>query len=183
MNEAQAIRLCLIHKDPQGFVFLVKQYRREAYMHAIMLVKNRDDALDLCQEAFAKAFNAIPRLQKLKAFYPWFYAILRNTCFNYLDKKKREKHFKKAIHIENETNTFFKPDTKIEKEEQKSLVLCCINEMPIELREILLMKYQNNYDYKTISELLFLPKGTVMSRLYNARKAFQKIYNKQSKGR
>ncbi len=72
MNEAQAIRLCLRHRDPVGFEFLVKNYRREAFFHAFALMGNQEDAADVCQESFRRAFTAIPKLVGLDQFYPWF---------------------------------------------------------------------------------------------------------------
>ena len=65
MNEARAIRLCLGSGDPRGFEFLVKQYRREAYFHALGFVGDSSTAEDMCQEAFAKAYANIPRLKTL----------------------------------------------------------------------------------------------------------------------
>lgn len=62
MTEEKAIRLCLEDKDPLGFEFLVNQYKREAYFHAYALLKNEADAADACQDAFTKAFAAIPNL-------------------------------------------------------------------------------------------------------------------------
>jgi RNA polymerase sigma-70 factor (ECF subfamily) len=70
MNEAQAIRLCLQYRDPVGFEFLVKKYRREAYFHALALMGNQEDAADACQESFRRAFAAIPKLAQLDKFYP-----------------------------------------------------------------------------------------------------------------
>jgi RNA polymerase sigma-70 factor (ECF subfamily) len=176
MNETQAIKLCLIHKDPSGFEFLVKKFRKEAYMHALILVKNRDDAFDACQEAFKKAFYAFPKLTGLDSFYPWFYTILRNTCFNFLTHVKREKRMKQTIMNSVDPNDYIKPDFLVENREKNSQIISCLNLMSPELREILFMKYYKDYSYATISKLLSIPKGTVMSRLYNARKSFQKLY-------
>ena len=88
MNEAQAIRLCLKHRDPAGFEFLVNKYRREAFFHAFALMGNREDAADACQESFRRAFTAIPGLASLDQFYPWFYSILRNCCLNMLGRRR-----------------------------------------------------------------------------------------------
>ena len=88
MDESYAIKLCLKYHDPAGFEFLVNKYRREAYFHARSFLGNQDDAADACQESFAKAFAAIPKLTYLDAFYPWFYRILKNCCLNMIRKKK-----------------------------------------------------------------------------------------------
>ena len=96
MDEAHAIQLCLKHQDPTGFEYLVKKYRREAFFHARTLLGDQDDAADACQESFTRAFIAIPRLNRLDAFYPWFYRILRNCCLNMIRKKKTVRKYVKA---------------------------------------------------------------------------------------
>jgi DNA-directed RNA polymerase specialized sigma24 family protein len=62
MDEQRAIQLCVKHRDPVGFEFLVQKYRREAFFHAFALMGNQEDALDACQDSFAKAFTTIPGL-------------------------------------------------------------------------------------------------------------------------
>ena len=88
MDEQRAIQLCVQHRDPVGFEFLVQKYRREAFCHAFALLGNQEDALDACQDSFAKAFTAIPGLLKLPRFYPWFYCILRHRCLNLLARRQ-----------------------------------------------------------------------------------------------
>jgi RNA polymerase sigma factor (sigma-70 family) len=88
MNETQAISLCLGKRDPEGFMYLYKKYRREAHFHAMGFLGNRDDSRDMCQEAFSRAFASMLRLRSLDSFYPWFYRILRNCCLNFLDRKE-----------------------------------------------------------------------------------------------
>jgi hypothetical protein len=58
MNETRAIELCIRHRDPAGFEYLVKQYRREAFGHALALLGNADDAAEACQESFISAFGS-----------------------------------------------------------------------------------------------------------------------------
>ena len=89
MNEQKAIRLCLKDRDPIGFEYLVQKYREQAFFHAISWLNNHEDALDACQESFARAFGAITRLKKMEKFYPWFYVILRNCSMNILADRKK----------------------------------------------------------------------------------------------
>jgi RNA polymerase sigma-70 factor, ECF subfamily len=70
MNEKKAIALCIKYHDPAGFEHLFKLFRKEAYYHAIAFLGHHEDAVDACQECFAKAFRAIPKLDSLRAFYP-----------------------------------------------------------------------------------------------------------------
>ncbi len=76
------------HGDTEAFGRLVERYKERAYMIALGFVLSPDDAMDLSQEAFVKAFKAMRSFREGADFYPWFYAVLRNTCFNFLRKRK-----------------------------------------------------------------------------------------------
>jgi len=177
MDEASAIHLCLSHKDPTGFEFLVKKYRREAFFHAVTLLGNQEDAADACQESFSRAFAAMPRLKALDQFYPWFYRILRNCCLNMLSRKKTARKYRTnqkhnpELHVETEN-----PSSLLEKSEEKELVWEVLESLNPEFREILIMKYIKDNNYEEIAALLGIPRGTVMSRLYYARKAFKEAF-------
>lgn len=177
MDETYAIRLCLSHKDPTGFEFLVKKYRREAFFHAVTLLGNQEDAADACQESFSRAFAAMPRLKALDQFYPWFYRILRNCCLNMLSRKKTAQKYrtrqKNHPEMRVETDT---PSSLLEKSEEKRQVWKVLESMNPEFREILILKYIKDNNYEEIAALLGIPRGTVMSRLYYARKAFKEAF-------
>ena len=176
MDESRAIRLCLHHRDPVGFEYLVKKYRREAFYHAQSFLGNREDAADACQESFSRAFKAIPNLSKLDAFYPWFYRILRNCCLNMLRRKKTARRYKQEKQLELPDEETSNPSVLVEAQEEQSLVWEVLNALTPTFREILVMKYIQDKRYDEISELLSIPRGTVMSRLYHARKAFRDRY-------
>ena len=76
--------------DTAAFGALVTRYMRQAYFSAIGLVGSREDALDLSQEAFARAFHARKTIDPDRPFYAWYYTILRRLCFNWLrDRRAR----------------------------------------------------------------------------------------------
>lgn len=177
MNETEALRLCLVHRDPRGFEFLVTEYRREALFHATGLLGNTADAADACQDCFAKAFASLPRLEKLDTFYPWFYRILRNHCLNTLAKSK----VRRAHAQEQQTDPTAgleerSPYHVAEETEDRQVVLAALDQLTPDHREILAMKYFQRQRYDEIADVLGIPRGTVMSRLYNARKAFRAAY-------
>lgn len=177
MDEASAIRLCLEHRDPTGFEFLVEKYRREAFFHAVTLLGNQEDAADACQDSFARAFAAMPRLKALDQFYPWFYRILRNCCLNMLSRKQTAQKYRTkqqknpSLHVDPEN-----PSTLLEKAEDEKMVWEVLETLNPEFREILIMKYIKGNNYEEIAGLLGIPRGTVMSRLYYARKSFRESY-------
>jgi RNA polymerase sigma factor (sigma-70 family) len=78
------------HGDPEAFGRLVERYMRRAYMQALGLVGSREDALDLSQEAFVRAYRARHTIDPDRPFYAWLYRIIRHLCFNFLrDTKAR----------------------------------------------------------------------------------------------
>jgi RNA polymerase sigma-70 factor, ECF subfamily len=184
MNEQKAIRLCLENRDPIGFEFLVKKYTKMAFFHAISWLNNREDALDACQDSFARAFGAITRVKKLERFYPWFYVILRNCCMNTLADRKKNYTINDGLSRDPETEDEGEEVdalNNMENREENQHILGVLNTLKPEFKEILILKYFNDMNYEEMGILLSIPRGTVMSRLYNARKAFHNTYIKQSK--
>ena len=181
MDEQGAIKLCIKHRDPVGFEFLVRRYRREAFHHAYGLLGNQEEALDACQESFAKAFAAIPRLESLAAFYPWFYRILRNRCLNLLARSKtaaayRETAPQRASGLPEPSD----PATILERQEEHQRVRQVLQRLAPEHREVLAMKYIQGQSYEEMARILGLPRGTIMSRLYYARTAFRRRYQNEA---
>ena len=80
MDDHEAIRKCL-EGDCEAFRYLVEQYQNQALGHATAILRNREDARDAIQEAFLDAYQALPRFDLSRRFYPWFYVLLRNRCF------------------------------------------------------------------------------------------------------
>jgi RNA polymerase sigma-70 factor (ECF subfamily) len=162
-----------------GFDFLVQKYRREAFGHAVALLRNQEDALDACQDSFAKAFAAIPGLRELPRFYPWFYRILRNRCLNLLARRQTSDRYREtrqhdaAQAMETET-----PDHLLEQQEEQQRVQKALDSLKPAHREILIMKYFQEHRYDEIAEILGIPRGSVMSRLYHARIALRGAYLK-----
>ena len=177
MDEQRAIQLCVKHRDPVGFEFLVHKYRREAFFHAFALLGNQEDALDACQDSFAKAFTAIPGLPKLPRFYPWFYCILRHRCLNLLARRQTSERYRAAqqddaaVAVDAVT-----PASLLVQREEQQRVRRALASLKPEHREILVLKYVQEYHYDEIATLLGIPRGTVMSRLYHARTALRQQY-------
>ncbi len=175
MDEARAITLCLKHRDPIGFEYLVGKYRREAFVHARALMGNEHDALDACQESFARAFAAMPGLEQLTSFYPWFYRILRNCCLNMLERRQTRVRYAESVPEEHRVEQST-PASLLEKQEELDAVWSALLRLPAASREILSMKYIEGRSYDEIAQILDIPRGTVMSRLYHARLAFKDQY-------
>jgi len=179
MDEQHAIQLCVKHRDPVGFEFLVDKYRREAFAHAFALLGNQDDALDACQDSFARAFASIPHLSELTQFYPWFYRILRNRCLNLIARRQTADRYRQArLHDPPPAPDDAGPGARLEQQEEQLRLRQALDALKPEHREILVMKYVQDHRYEEIAAILGIPRGTVMSRLYHARLALREEYLK-----
>ena len=177
VTEETAIQLCLKHRDPVGFEFLVRKFRREAFYHAHAWLGNESDAADACQESFASAYAAIPQLSKLDKFYPWFYRILRNRCLNMLGRRRtREDYAAKSATAPHREGDDQDPSHLAMARESREQVWQVLSQLKPKHAEILTLKYIHGFRYDEISETLNIPRGTVMSRLYDARSAFRQLH-------
>ncbi|MDD4278910.1 MAG: sigma-70 family RNA polymerase sigma factor [Candidatus Sumerlaeales bacterium] len=162
-----------------AFEQLVNAYKQKAFYVALNLVKNHEDALDLAQDAFVKAFKAIKSFDLEAAFFPWFYKIIRNHCLNHIKKNQRIRN-DSLQEIEEETYQQFqdtkpKPRDQYHTDETCNLLWNSIERLKPDFREIITLKHFHNLSYKEIAEALNIPIGTVMSRLFNARQELRDL--------
>ncbi len=162
MDDQTAIEKCMAG-DSDAFRHVVEHYQAEAIGHATAILGNYEDALDAVQEAFIDAFQALDRLDLNRRFYPWFYVILRNRCYKLAHvRKKREMGNPEEMEILAPAATINREDSILL--EQTMLAL------PAEDRELITLRHLDGLSYQELAERLEVPQGTVMSRLFHARK-------------
>jgi len=170
----------------EAFEPIVKKYMKDAYYIALGLVGNHDDALDLSQEAFARAYINIKTLNTKWGFFPWFYQILKNLCFSHLRKRKvRRAHSLESITKDGAvaiTADCQQPDANIELTEMKNQVWQAIDRLDEKHREVIVLRHFRNMSYDQMANTLFCSKGTVTSRLYYARRQLKEIIERQKGG-
>lgn len=158
-----------------AFGELVTRYMQRAYYTALGLVGNHDDALDLSQEAFARAFRARATIDAERPFFPWLYQIIRRLCFNHTrDQRSRRLKLEKAGSWLGDTTMGRRPlapDQAAERSELREQVGAAIERLAERERETLVLREFEGLRYREIAELLGIPIGTVMSRLYRARRS------------
>ncbi|MFW6084211.1 MAG: RNA polymerase sigma factor [Gemmatimonadota bacterium] len=162
--------------DSSAFGELVRRNMRRAYRAALGLVGSPDDALDLSQDAFVRALKHAEKLDPKRPFYPWYYAILRRLCFNFLrDRKNRQRLLDErgAWLAEDLTGggPGESPEGRLRREDARRIVARALAGLPETQREVLVLREFEELKYREIAELLEIPEGTVMSRLYTARRA------------
>jgi RNA polymerase sigma-70 factor (ECF subfamily) len=160
--------------ETAAFGELVGRYMRRAYYAALGLVGSHEDALDLSQEAFSRAFRARQRIDPDRPFYTWLYQILRRLCFNFTRDRRlhRDKLREAAPWLVSEAGQRVgevDPLRSAEREELRRSVREAIEALADREREVLVLKEFESLKYREIAELLGIPIGTVMSRLYSAR--------------
>ena len=158
----------------KAFQKLVEKYKKPAFFIALGLVGNRDDAYDLSREAFIRVYTNMREFNPRYKFFSWFYTILSNLCKNHLRKMEIQKKYIKSGMVNAETNHLkqknLSPDVLVEKNEMSLRLWGEISKLPFEFKEIIVLKHFQELSYKKISEMLNIPLGSVMSRLYYARK-------------
>jgi RNA polymerase sigma-70 factor (ECF subfamily) len=163
MDDENAIEKCK-NGEQEAFRHLVERYQRQAVSQATAILGSRDDAMDAAQEAFIDAFRALKRFDNSRPFYPWFYVLLRNRCFK-LAARKRE--------LANIDETVIVAANSTGQSEDILALENALRSLNMEDREIITLKYFDGLNYNELAERLQIPKGTVMSRLFHARRKLQ----------
>jgi RNA polymerase sigma-70 factor (ECF subfamily) len=165
MDDAEAVRQCL-SGDRQAFRHLVQRYQARALAHARALVGDDAGAADASQEAFLDAFRSLAKFDVEREFYPWFYVLLRNRCF-----KQRSRP---GTRQESAPPTDSEATGGASREEALDLRRA-IGRLDPSDRELVLLKHLEGWTYDELSGRLGIPRGTVMSRLFHARRRLQSL--------
>lgn len=171
--------------ESAAFGVLVERYMRRAYYAALGLVGSPEDALDLSQEAFVRAYRARRRIDPDLPFYAWLYQILRRLCFNHTrDRRVRRNRLEDARDwLTEQSNRRFasdQPERAAVRRETRRRVQAAIRKLTEREREVLVLKEFEGLRYREIAALLDIPIGTVMSRLYSARRHLARVLEDES---
>jgi len=168
------------------FELIVRKYMKDAYLIALGLVGNREDALDLSQEAFVRAYRNMKRFNPNWGFFPWFYQILKNLCINHLRRRRAERgRWLEQLEAHEPTRArgdCFAPDAVAERNETKDRVWAAIGKLDDRHREVIILRHFQHLSYEQIAQALFCNKGTVTSRLYYAHKKLKEILDREKGG-
>lgn len=162
--------------DRAAFGELVKLYQRPAYAIAYGFVGNREDALEIAQEAFVKAYRAMSRFDTDLPFFPWIYRIVRNTSLNHIKKRNRRGETSLDGLMDSGVDFASKrrgPDAKAGLGELRDRIAQSMMHISDPHREILTLRHVHELSYNEIAECLDIPRGTVMSRLHGARRSLR----------
>jgi RNA polymerase sigma-70 factor (ECF subfamily) len=156
--------------DREAYQKIVVKYMQTAYYIALGFVHNQEDARDLSQDAFIRAFRKIKQFDPDRRFFPWFYKLLKNLCLDHIKRRQR------CHEVPLDTVQIVREEK--EDRELKMVMWRGIEELPFEQREIIILRYFRQYSYEEIAEIMDKPMGTVMSSLFYAKKKLKEILKK-----
>lgn len=165
----------------KSFKVLVERHQRGAFLFANSMVGNNDDALDLSQEAFIRAFKNLNRFNPIYQFKTWFFQILSNLCKNHLRQRKSRENVVTSSEMTEIAAAPAKarPDVIFEQTETQKAVWDGIYDLPEKFKEIIVLNHFQDMSYDQIAGVLEIPRGSVMSRLYYARLKLREILEKR----
>jgi RNA polymerase sigma-70 factor (ECF subfamily) len=167
--------------DKGAFDLLVLKYEHKIVNLVMRYVRDPEQALDITQEAFIKAYRALPRFRGDSAFYTWLYRIAVNTAKNYLAAQRRrptdieldmQDPDQYGLHAKlKETDT---PEAVALSHELQETLEQAIDALPDDLRTAIILRELDGMSYEEIAETMDCPVGTVRSRIFRARDAISK---------
>ncbi len=150
----------------------VMPHLNAAYNLARWLTRNGDDAEDLVQEAFLRAFRSFETLEGEDG-RAWLLAVVRNTCFTWLKKKGERTAVEFDEQVHGAADEAPNAETVLLNEAALGSLQGCLEGLPLEFREVMVLRELEELSYKEISDIARVPIGTVMSRLARGRKRLQ----------
>ncbi len=167
--------------DKRAFDVLVLKYQHKIVKLVMRYVRDQAEALDVTQEAFIKAYRALPKFRGDSAFYTWLYRIAINTAKNHIVAMKRRPMeydldlqesggYESHVQLRNHDS----PERLVQRDELREAVQSAINTLPEELRVAIVLREVEGMSYEEIATAMNCPVGTVRSRIFRARDSIDK---------
>lgn len=179
-SDWELVRRCK-ENDREAFRELVERYQRKAVAIALGMLRDREDALEIAQEAFAKVFTSIKQFKEEASFYTWLYRIVVNLAIDRQRQKVRQPLLEREEPEEGNgdlvetmpAEAATDPYENLKDKELRERIWAAIDELTPPHKAVILLREVEGLSYEEISEILQCSRGTVMSRLHYARKRLQ----------
>ena len=167
--------------DQKAYEALLARHNKAIFHVVMKIVRNREEAQDLVQETFMKAFNALASYRSEYRFSTWLYKIAANCAIDFVRKKRIEAlSLDKPIETRDGRVEFEVPDSSwdpeqdlVRKQKLKSIEEA-IDSLPDKYREVIIFRHQDDKPYEEIADILKVPVGTVKARIFRARELLKK---------
>jgi RNA polymerase sigma-70 factor (ECF subfamily) len=158
--------------DRKAYALLVEEYKSPLYNLAYRMTGNSEDADDLTQEAFIRAYQYLWRYDPRKKFFTWLYTIALNLIKNHLRKKNKKRNISEELSAYSLADNSSSPETKmIEAQEISS----CLLRLEYEIRALLIMKYQQELSFEEIAEITGKSLSAVKMSIYRGLDHLKKL--------
>ncbi len=168
--------------DERAFRALLEKYERAVFSICLRMVRNREEAADLAQDAFIKVFGSLDRYNPAYAFSSWLFKITSNLCIDYL-RKRRIDTLPMDQPIDGEKGEIQRqyaapdptPDESLDRREKMARLESAIAALPDHYRIMLVLRHQEDLSYEEIADHLSIPLGTVKARIHRAREMLKSL--------
>jgi len=176
-DDHEAIEACR-RGEREAFDRLVERYQRDVYRLCYRFVNNHEDAHDLAQESFVKAYRALDRFRGESAFSTWLYRIAVNACLNFrAARKPQAEELPEAL-----TDARPRADQELLSEERSRWVRAAIQKLPEKQRATLILKTYHDLSHDEVAGVLGSTVGTVKANLFHALANLKKILTREGRG-
>lgn len=180
LNDAELITR-ILKGDRESYRPIVTRYQNRLHAMVLGMVRNNEDARDITQNAFIKAYENLPTFRIESSFYTWIYRIAMNLAIDHCRKGKRRKTsaFDDTVAPRDDDGNLLdqapsdNAQKALQRKELRTLIFKALDDLPEEHREVVLLREIEGLSYKEIADIMDIPEGTVMSRLFYARKRLQ----------
>jgi RNA polymerase sigma-70 factor, ECF subfamily len=173
--------------DEAAFKELFLRYHRRAYAVAFGVVKSRHDAMDIVQDAFIKVHRHIGSFQGSSSFYTWLYRIVMNLAIDHVRRGRQQKDLDYDDKVARDVTDVAgdgtmlpkildgNPRKSVVRKELREKIQWALDQLPDYHRAVILMREDEGLSYEEMAKALKVPKGTIMSRLFHARRKMQDL--------
>lgn len=173
--------------DHAAFRVLFERYNRRAYAVAYGVVKNKQDAMDVVQDGFVKVHKHIGNFQGTSSFYTWLYRIIMNLAIDHVRRRRNSKGFEYDDRVARDEEDLAGDGTLLPRildsnpaktairKELLERIQRALDELPEYHQAVILLREVEGLSYEEMAQVLGVPKGTIMSRLFHARKKMQAV--------
>ena len=169
-TDAELVRECL-GGNQRAFEALVRKYEKPIFNVALRILKDRDDAMDIAQTVFVKAYEKLESFDEKREFFSWIYRIAINESINASKRTRRLDEYESGV-------TAALPPSQEEQRSAEALseeIERAIEVLTLDYRMVIVLRHFHDFSYQEMAEILDIPEKTVKSRLFTARQQLKEI--------